>query len=138
MSGGGRYDNLTAVFDSKEKSSGVGISFGVDRIYDAMEELKLFPEETLISSKILICHFDEACRSYGLSIVQKLREKGISSEVYPDPVKLQKQLDYANRKKIPFAIIIGPDEMSSGSLTFKDLKVGQQQKLTLPEIISKF
>ncbi len=138
VSGGGRYDNLTAVFDSKEKSSGVGISFGVDRLYDAMEELKLFSEETLISSKVLICHFDESCLRYGLSVLNILREKGISSEVYPDLAKPQKQLEYANRKKIAFTIIIGSDEMKSGALTFKNMLTGEQQKLTLSEIISKF
>jgi len=138
VSGGGRYDNLTAVFDSKEKSSGVGISFGVDRIYDAMEELNLFPEETLISSKVLFCHFDDACRKHALSLVQTFREKGISSEVYPDLAKPQKQLEYANRKKIPYAILIGSDEMKSGALAFKNMKTGEQQKLTLAEILSKF
>ncbi len=138
VSGGGRYDNLTAVFDSKEKSSGVGISFGVDRIYDAMEELNVFPEETLISSKVLICHFDDECRRYALSLVGKLRDKGIASEVYPDLTKPQKQLDYANRKKIPFVILIGSDEMKSGALAFKNMKTGEQQKLTLIEILSTF
>ncbi|NOT77089.1 MAG: histidine--tRNA ligase [Cyclobacteriaceae bacterium] len=138
VSGGGRYDNLTAVFDSKEKSSGVGISFGVDRIYDAMDELKLFPEEAEVSSKVLICHFDEACRTYALSIVGRFREKGIAAEVYPDMVKVQKQLDYANKKKIPFTLIIGSDEMKTGTLTFKNMKTGDQQKLSLADIVSNF
>ena len=118
--------------------SGVGFSFGVDRLYDAMEELKLFPDETLISSKVLICHLDEECLRFGLKIVQSLREKGIASEVYPDISKLKKQLEYADRKKVPFTIVIGSDEMKSGVLTFKNMKTGEQHQLTLQEIISKF
>lgn len=134
VSGGGRYDNLTGVFDSKDKNSGVGISFGVDRIYDAMEELQLFPQETQVSSKVLICHFDETCKHYGLGVLQSLRQKGIASEIYPDGVKIQKQLDYANKKMIPFTIVIGSEEMKSGLLAFKDMKKGEQQKLSLEEI----
>ena len=137
VSGGGRYDNLTAVFDSKEKSSGVGFSFGVDRVYDAMEELQLFPEATQISSRILVCHLDEACLQYSLRIVQTFRKKGIAAEVYPDLVKLKKQLEYADRKKIPFAVVIGSDEMQSGTLAFKNMKTGEQHMLTLEQILSK-
>ncbi len=136
VSGGGRYDNLTGVFDSKDKNSGVGISFGVDRIYDAMEELKLFPSETQVSSKVLICHFDEECKRYGLKVLNSLRQKGIASEIYPDGVKIQKQLDFANKKMIPYTIVIGSDEMKSGVLAFKDMKKGEQQKLSLEGIIS--
>jgi histidyl-tRNA synthetase len=135
VSGGGRYDNLTGVFDSKDKNSGVGISFGVDRIYDAMEELKLFPQETQVSSKVLVCHFDEDCKMYGLKVLQSLRKKGIASEIYPDAVKIQKQLDYANKKMIPYTIVIGSDEMKNGILAFKDMKKGEQSKLSLEEII---
>ena len=135
VSGGGRYDNLTGVFDSKDKNSGVGISFGVDRIYDAMEELKLFPQETQVSSKVLICHFDEDCKRYGLKILQSLRQNGIASEIYPDAVKIQKQLDYANKKMIPYAIMIGSDEMKSGLLAIKNMKKGEQSKISLEEII---
>ena len=136
VSGGGRYDNLTGVFDSKDKNSGVGISFGVDRIYDAMEELQLFPAETQVSSKVLICHFDEECKRYGLKILNSLRQKGIASEIYPDGVKIQKQLDFANKKMVPYTIVIGSDEMKSGALAFKDMKKGEQRKLSIEEIIS--
>ena len=118
--------------------SGVGFSFGVDRLCDAMEELQIFPEETMISAKVLICHLDEACQHYALKTVQALREKGIASEVYPDLSKLKKQLEYADRKKVPFTIVIGSDEMKSGLLTFKNMKTGEQHQLTLSEIISKF
>lgn len=137
VSGGGRYDNLTGVF-GMPGVSGVGFSFGVDRLYDAMEELSLFSSETLLSSKVLFCHLDEACRQYALGAVNALRQKGISAEVYPDVVKLKKQLEYADRKKIPFTIVIGSDEMISGKLAFKNMTSGEQQTLTLSEIISKF
>ena len=137
VSGGGRYDNLTAVFDSKEKSSGVGFSFGVDRLYDTMEELNLFPEETQRSSTALVCHLDVSCMKYGMKIAQSLRSKGIAAEVYPDIAKLKKQLEYADRKKVPYAIVIGSDEMKSGVLAVKELRTGEQHMLTLEQFISK-
>lgn len=137
VGGGGRYDNLTGGF-GMPGVSGVGFSFGVDRLCDAMEELQLFSAETMISSRILICHLDEECQRFALKVIQKLREKGIASEVYPDLSKLKKQLEYADRKKVPFAIVIGSDEMKSGVLTFKNMRTGEQHQLTLQEIISKF
>ena len=135
VSGGGRYDNLTQAFGDKENLSGVGFSFGVDRIFDAMEELKLFPKEAQASSKALICHFDEQSFEYGLRVLTSLREAGIASEIYPDLSKIKKQLDYANRKQIPFALVIGSEEVSSGLIAFKDLDKGKQEKFYLEEII---
>ncbi len=135
VSGGGRYDNLTGSF-GLEGVSGIGISFGVDRLYDAMEELKLFPMDAQISSKVLICHFDEESKRYGLKILQMLRQNGIASEVYPDAVKIQKQLEYANKKMIPFTIVIGSEETKSGLLAFKDLRKGEQQKILADDIIT--
>jgi histidyl-tRNA synthetase len=137
VSGGGRYDNLTQTFGDKENLSGVGFSFGVDRIYDAMEELKLFPKEAQVSSKVLVCHFDEESMRYGLKVLTQLRAAGISSEIYPDQAKIKKQLDYANKKIIPFTIVIGSDEMKLGELAFKDMEKGEQQKLTLENILNK-
>ncbi len=136
VSGGGRYDNLTAVFDSKEKSSGVGFSFGIDRIYDAMEELQIFPENATASSMALVAHLDEESFTYGLKIVQSLRENGIASEIYPDQTKIKKQLEYADKKKIPFVIVIGSEEMKTGLLTLKKMQSGEQLKLSFQEIIS--
>lgn len=138
VSGGGRYDNLTGVFGSKEKLSGVGISFGLDRIYDAMEELNLFPPETDVSSEVLIAHLDEKAMSYGFTALKELRKDGISAEIYPDITKLKKQLDYANKKKIPYVVVIGEDEMKSGKLSFRHMKTGDQQSLTLDEILIQF
>jgi histidyl-tRNA synthetase len=137
VSGGGRYDNLTQAFGDKENLSGVGFSFGVDRIFDAMEELKLFPKDTQVSSKVLICHFDEASMRYGLGILTKLRSSGVASEIYPDQSKIKKQLDYGNKKAIPYTIVIGSDEMASGQLALKQMETGLQEKLSIDDIIRK-
>ncbi len=136
VSGGGRYDNLTAVFDAKEKRSGVGFSFGVDRLYDAMEELNLFPEETQRSSTVLVCHLDESCLRHGMTIAHTLRSKGIAAEIYPDSTKLKKQLEYADRRKIPYCVVIGSEEMKSGVLAVKNMKSGEQHMVTLDHFIS--
>jgi histidyl-tRNA synthetase len=135
VSGGGRYDNLTAAFGDKENLSGVGFSFGVDRIYDAMEELNLFPKEAVIGAKIMVCHFDDESLRYGLGILTQLRGAGIAAEIYPDVVKMKKQLEYANKKAIPFVIVIGSDEMKSGKLAFKNMENGEQKMMTVEEVI---
>ena len=135
VSGGGRYDNLTQAFGDKENLSGVGFSFGVDRIYDAMEELKLFPKKAEISSRALVCHFDEDSLRYGMGVLSSLRAAGIASEIYPDISKIKKQLDYANKKQIPFALVIGSEETSSGLIAFKNLETGEQEKFYLNQII---
>jgi histidyl-tRNA synthetase len=137
VSGGGRYDNLTASFGDKENLSGVGFSFGVDRLYDALEELNLFSKETQVSSKILICHFDKESMQFGLKALTAFRKVGIASEIYPDQSKLKKQLDYANKKLIPFTVVIGSDEMQKGMLTFKNMESGEQEKLTIEQVIQK-
>ncbi|MBS1508781.1 MAG: histidine--tRNA ligase [Bacteroidetes bacterium] len=134
VSGGGRYDNLTAVFDSKEKSSGVGFSFGIDRLYDAMEELKIFPKEASAASTVLVAHLDEESFTFGLKIAQSLRDRNVACEIYPDQSKIKKQLEYADKKKIPFVIVIGSEEVKTGQLTLKKLESGQQLKLTFQEI----
>ena len=137
VSGGGRYDNLTQAFGDKENLSGVGFSFGVDRLYDAMEELRAFPKDAQVSSKVLICHFDEESMRYGLGIVSRLRLSGIATEIYPDVTKLKKQLDFANKKNIPFTIVIGSEEMKTGLLPCKDMNKGEQEKLTIEQVIEK-
>jgi len=136
VSGGGRYDNLTGNFGMPDVS-GVGISFGVDRLYDAMEELQLFPKEAQISSTIMIAHFDDETMRYGLKVAHELRQNGIATEIYPDQTKLKKQLDYANKKVIPFVIVIGSDEIKDGQLTIKNMEKGVQEKLSLNEIIKQ-
>jgi histidyl-tRNA synthetase len=137
VSGGGRYDNLTQAFGDKDNLSGVGFSFGVDRLYDAMEELQLFPEDAQISSKVLVCHLDEESFRYGLKVLSKLREAKIPSEIYPEVTKIKKQLDYANKKMIPFTIVIGSEEVKSGELAFKNMGTGDQVKLNIEDIIKR-
>lgn len=136
VSGGGRYDNLTKAFGSKEELPGVGISFGVDRIYDAMEELGLFPPDTGIVSRVMICHIDESSMRYGLQVLASLRQSGIASEIYPDTGKLKKQLDYANRRSVAYTIVIGPDEVESGLLVLRNMSTGDQQKRSIEDILS--
>lgn len=135
VSGGGRYDNLAEAFGSKEKIPGVGISFGIDRIYDAMEELKLFDTNAEVSSKVLVCSFSEEYIAEGLKILHTLRQNNIASEIYPEPKKLQKQLEYADKKTIPFALIIGSEESQSKLYTIKNLRSGEQLKKSLDDII---
>ncbi|MEK6780329.1 MAG: histidine--tRNA ligase [Bacteroidota bacterium] len=136
VGGGGRYDNLTGNF-GLPGISGVGFSFGVDRLYDALEELQLFPKEAQISSTVMIAHLDEETFRYGLKVTQEVRQHGIATEIYPDQTKLKKQLDYANKKMIPFVIVIGSDEMKDGLLTIKNMETGEQEKLSLNEILVK-
>lgn len=136
VSGGGRYDNLTKAFGDKDNLSGVGISFGVDRLFDAMEELALFPKNATTSSKVLLCHFDDDSMAYALKVATALRKENISCEVYPEVVKIKKQLDYANRKSVPYSVIIGSEEMSTGLLTWKNLETGEQRKSTLADLIA--
>lgn len=135
IGGGGRYDDLTGMFGLSDLT-GVGISFGADRIYDVLEELKLFPESTSESTKVLISNFDSAAENYALPLVQQLRNAGISAEIYPSSAKLKKQMSYADDKKIPFVILIGSEEMESGLLSLKNMKSGEQQKITAEQIIA--
>ena len=138
IGGGGRYDDLTGMFDPKQKLTGAGISFGADRIYDVLEELKLFPEDATQGTQVLICCFDREFENYGFRLVNQLREKEIRAELYPPGAKIKKQLDYANNKKIPFTIVIGSEEMQSGLLSFKNMQSGEQQKLPVEMILQKF
>ncbi len=134
LGGGGRYDDLTGVF-GMEGISGVGFSFGVDRIYDVLEETHAFPEDDLISTKVMIVNFDPESAAHALGIVSKLRQAGISSEIYPDHVKLKKQMSYANRKGIPYVMMVGTREIEEKIYGLKDMKTGEQKQLSFPEIL---
>ena len=136
IGGGGRYDDLTGMFGLKGLT-GVGISFGADRIYDVLLALNLFPEAAGRGTCVLITHFDEAAETYALPILRSLREKGIAAELYPEASKLKKQMAYADAKKIPFVVLIGSDEMSEGVVTLKNMHTGEQQKLS-PANLVKF
>ena len=132
--GGGRYADLTGI----KNMSGVGISFGADRIYDVMEELNLFPESANATTQVLFINFGDKEASYCLKALQKLRVEGIRAELYPDPAKMKKQMKYANDKKIPFVVMVGEDEMSSGQLSLKNMESGEQSKISLSELINLF
>ncbi len=137
IGGGGRYDNLTGVF-GLPGVSGVGISFGLDRIYDVLEELQLFPSNLHTSTtKVLVCALDEKVQPYALGILAALRNEGIASEIYPECKKIGKQLDYANALKIPFALIIGENEMNNKTVMCKDLMEGKQEEMNLTDIVNK-
>lgn len=126
--GGGRYDDLTGIFGLKN-ISGVGISFGADRIYDVMAQLNLFPEDTAISSSILFANFGEKESMYCFAMLTKLHEAGISAELYPDAVKLNKQLSYANARHIPYVVLAGENEIREGMLTVKEMASGEQHSV---------
>ncbi len=136
ISGGGRYDDLTGVFGLKGVS-GIGISFGLDRIYDVLTELNLFPDSFPSSLQVLITHFDEASFTHGSQMLEKLRGAGIASDIYPDVVKIKKQVTYANKLGVPYVITIGSSEIDSGQYSLKDMTSGEQTSLTLPAMIDK-
>lgn len=136
VGGGGRYDDLTGIFGLKGVS-GVGVSFGADRIYDVMEELNLFPAEVSSSLQVLFIAFDEAAHRFAFKALTQMRQAGINAELYPEPVKLKKQMKYANARKVPFTILVGSAEMESGLLTFKDMTTGDQQQLDVKSIINQ-
>jgi len=131
--GGGRYDDLTGIF-GLPGMSGVGISFGADRIYDVLNELNLFPEAIQSATRVLFVNFGPEEEKYCLKLLAVLRKAGIPSEIYPESAKLKKQMEYANRKKIPFVILTGLNEMESGLLTFKNMQTGEQKSCTADEI----
>jgi histidyl-tRNA synthetase len=137
ISGGGRYDGLTDAFGLPDVS-GVGISFGVDRIYDVLEELDLFPENTESSTEVLMVSFDQESWKYCLKVLHRLRTANVKAELYPEPVKLKKQMKYANDKQIPYVILVGSEEMKTGDLTFKNMKEGTQESLNAESILKRF
>ncbi len=134
VAGGGRYDDLTSIFGLKDVS-GVGISFGIDRIYLVMEELGLFPKDIDISSKVLFLNFGELEAKYCFKYLEELRNNNISSELYPNNDKIKKQMNYANNKGVQFVVMIGEDEMKSGQLSVKNMSTGDQKEMSISELI---
>ena len=134
ITGGGRYDNLTGVF-GMPGLSGVGISFGADRIYDVLNTLNLYPADTRAASKIIFTNFGEKEAYASLKIIKALRQAGISAELYPEASKMKKQIGYADSMQIPFVGIIGESELESGTITLKNLASGEQQQLTTEQLI---
>ncbi|MDB4088068.1 histidine--tRNA ligase [Flavobacteriales bacterium] len=135
--GGGRYDDLTSIFGMKDLS-GVGVSFGADRIYDVLEELDLFPKELLASTKIMFANFgkEESLKSF--KWLKELRENDIPSEIYPSNAKLKKQMTYANNKNIPFVALVGENEMKSNTILVKNMETGDQNNYTIKELVNFF
>ncbi len=131
--GGGRYDNLTGIFGLPDVS-GVGVSFGADRIYDVLNELERFPEEVLGSTDVLLVNFGEEEAAFSLGILEKLQQKGIRAELYPDAAKMKKQMKYADQKKVSYVLLIGEEEMNTGIFTLKNMNSGEQVKGNLEEI----
>tara|TARA_B000000437_G_scaffold32048_1_gene21387 strand:- start:2553 stop:3899 length:1347 start_codon:yes stop_codon:yes gene_type:complete len=136
LCGGGRYDDLTEIFGYKD-ISGIGISFGIERIYEIMKERNLFPDSINKKDTVLVCSMSEKYLDDSLRISSILRNNNISTDLYPDNPKLKKQLQYANNNDIPYVIIIGEDEVTSKLFTLKDMETGSQEKLGIDEIISK-
>ena len=135
ITGGGRYDNLTGIF-GMPGISGVGISFGADRIYDVLNQLELYPEEVTTATQILFINFGEKEAEYCLPILSGLRAAGIRAEIYPDAAKMKKQMQYANVKAVPFVALVGENEMNAGMVTLKNMVTGEQQMVPAAELIS--
>ena len=136
IGGGGRYDDLTGIFGLKG-ISGVGISFGLDRIYLVLEELQLFPETVTENTRILFLNFGEEESLYALKTIRKLRAAGISAELYPDTAKMKKQMTYAHRREIPYVVLAGAEEIREELFTFKNMVSGEQLKLSLDQLVSE-
>ncbi|SDJ95497.1 histidyl-tRNA synthetase [Catalinimonas alkaloidigena] len=134
ISGGGRYDNLTGVF-GLEGVSGVGFSFGVDRIYDVLETLGLFPDQTHDTTQVLIVNFGAESEPHALPLLAQLREANVAAELYPDAAKIKKQMTYANAKNIPYVVLIGSDEIARREYTLKNMQTGEQQSLSAAALV---
>ena len=135
ISGGGRYDDLTGIF-GMPGMSGVGISFGADRIYDVMLGLNLFPEELACSTKVFFVNLGKAEEEAAMPIISQLRDNGIATEIYPESAKMKKQMEYANRRGIPYVVIIGSNELERGVATVKNMRSGEQMEVSLNDITS--
>ncbi len=136
ISGGGRYDNLTGNF-GLPGVSGVGISFGVDRIYDVLDELNLFPTASHVSTQVLFVNFDRNLEAQVLPLLSQVRRAGVAAEMYPEPVKMKKQFAYADKKGIPYAVVVGSNELASEQYGLKNLRTGEQEGLPMEVIIER-
>lgn len=136
IGGGGRYDDLTGVFGMKDMS-GVGVSFGAERIYDVMEEMNLFPHDITHDLDVLLIAFDEDTHRYAFSQLQKLRTAKVIADLYPSPEKMKKQMKYADARNVPYVLLIGSEEMNSGQFTLKNMATGDQGKYTFDQVVAK-
>lgn len=136
ITGGGRYDNLTGIF-GMPGLSGVGFSFGADRIFDVLNTLDLFPKEAVHTTQVLFINFGEKETAYCIPLVAQLRKAGIRTEIYPDSAKMKKQMGYANAKEIPYVVLVGENEMNTGNLTLKNMTTGEQTQVDIDELIEQ-
>lgn len=136
IGGGGRYDNLTGLF-GLPGITGVGVSFGIDRIYDVMDELDVFPAGQAAGADVMLLNFGNEEERYALKILQQLRAAGISAEIYPDAAKFDKQMKYANKRNLPYIIIAGEKEMAEGKLSLKNMVTGEQETMALVELVTQ-
>ena len=136
ITGGGRYDNLTGIF-GMPGISGVGISFGADRIYDVLNQLELYPESVSTTTKVLFVNFGQTEAAYCLPVLSQLRRADVACEIYPDAAKMKKQMQYANAKQVPYVVIVGETEMQEGKFTLKDMLSGEQSLLSAEELLHK-
>ena len=135
ITGGGRYDNLTGIF-GMPGISGVGISFGADRIFDVLNQLELYPKEAVTGTRVLFVNFGAAEMTYCLPVLARLRAAGISAEIFPDSAKMKKQMAYANAKGVPYVAIVGENEMAEGKVMLKNMTTGEQNLLTVDELVA--
>ena len=136
ITGGGRYDNLTGIF-GMPGLSGVGISFGADRIYDVLNQLNLYPATVSTATQLLFINFGPAEAAYCMPILAQARQAGIRCEIYPYVAKMKKQMQYANQKQVPFVALVGENEMAQGVVTLKDMTSGEQQLLSPKALIER-
>ena len=135
ITGGGRYDNLTGVF-GMSGVSGVGISFGADRIFDVLNQLELYPKEAVNGTEVLFINFGEKEAAFSMGVLAKVRAAGIRAEIFPDASKMKKQMSYANAKNIPFVAIVGENEMNEGKVMLKNMETGEQNLVSAEELIA--
>ena len=135
IGGGGRYDDLTGIFGMKNVS-GVGISFGLDRIYLVLEELGLFPETVNRNVEVLFINFGEQEALFSLKAIKQLRQQGVNAELYPDAAKMKKQMNHANKRNIPFVVIVGEEEVNSNTYALKNMATGSQEKVSLETLVA--
>jgi len=136
IGGGGRYDDLTGIFGLKNMS-GVGISFGLDRIYLVLEELGLFPETVSANTKVLFINFGDKEALYAMQAISKLRKEQIPAELYPDSAKMGKQMGYADKRDIAYTVLAGTSEMEAGTYTLKNMKTGEQEAVGIEDLINR-
>ena len=135
ITGGGRYDNLTGVF-GMSGVSGVGISFGADRIFDVLNQLELYPKEAVNGTELMFVNFGDKEAAFSMSMLAKVRAAGIRAEIFPDAAKMKKQMSYANAKSIPFVAIVGENEMNEGKAMLKNMETGEQNLVSVEELIA--